>query len=376
MNSKLENIINHIKDMKSKLNKNAKEGQAVLMHLARVEALIIESTYQSNKIDFTKIHQAILHIETIKINLNSSFFGNKLKTMADVMAEKGEIILPEHERVLAVGTTLPFEAIPANKEHDFGSIHQALVELISSHYQFLKNDEIRKSIKKSAKDVWSCEYPSDENNQILNQAIGEWQELCMGLNNDPKKACKDFTRNISIRGLTATDHKDVEDLIDYLLVASNYSENHQDLLKIWLQANGGQDINRFLDLLMASGEFTAGNPVGLSGVKAIEQGWILEKNKVIFSYETMVYSLIKDGNVVANDNKNRLTTVIDPEKIQDSKTNYFKVPPLMKVSAKIELTIANNQIIPAIKSLQVISYTNDIKKPDFTLNEVKKMSYN
>ena len=350
-------------------------------HSIYIKSLLKQSFAGSDRdeINIAKLYEAIHYIETMKIRTPPSFFSwqnEKLMTMADKMVQKGEYILPVHERAQkAISVISSAGPVPVKAEKHFGAIHHALVELVSERYQFLKNEEKHEKVKKASLS-WSYNYPlDDELGEVMNQSIGEWQAHHTPMRAEPTKAYKDFKRDICIRGITAATDTEVDDLLDYLVKGSSYSLEEQKAIKRWLQSNGGQDMNRFLDLLLMSGEFTP-NPSSLVNTESLEQGWSIEKGKVVFSYESVIYSINMDGDVMVDNGKGQLVIEENPETIKNKSGNY-SVPPLMRVKSKIELNINEGVVTPSITALNVQSYNSALLNPESKiLNDTQFSMYN
>lgn len=360
------NNLNRVNELISYIEKNInKNDTTVNEHLFYIKSLLKQSLpLDGEKINIAKIYEAIHYIETMRIKVPHSIFSEKVVTMAELMSKKGEVLLPAYERKQKpINLKHQIGTVSASAENQFGSLHHALVELISLRYQFLNEEELRTKTKKPSI-AWNYDYPLDESNEIMNQAIGEWQAKYIKKNSDATKAYGDFKRTTSIRGLTAKTDKEAEDLLDYLLAGSNYPQGCENTLRQWLQANGGQDINRFLDTLMLSGEFTPEKMTSLLNTKGIEQVWCIEDGKVVFLYTPIVYSLSIDGEIMINDGTGKLAATAEPEHIQDKKTGDYRVLPIMEVNAKIELNVVGDEVIPSITKLSVTSYSPDLAKPE------------
>ncbi|WP_133137349.1 hypothetical protein [Legionella rowbothamii] len=352
--------------------------EAVNRHFIYIKSLLKQSFSgdSSNEINIAKLYEAIHYIETIKIRTQSSFFSRSSTTvmsMADKMVEKGECILPIHERAqkAIIGTPSP-GPVPAKAEKYFGAVHHALVDLLSARYQFLKNEEKQEKIKKAPL-KWNYNYPlDDELGEVMNQSIGEWQAHHSLMKSDPTKAYTDFKRDIYIRGITAKTDQEVDDLLEYLVKSSSYSLEDQKVIKQWLQSNGGQEMNRFLDLLLVSGEFTP-YPAALVNTASLEQGWSIENGNVVFSYEAVIYSINMEGDIRVNNGKGQLVIEDNPENIKGKSGNY-SVPPLMKIKSKIELNINEGVVTPSITALNVESYNSVLLNPEAKILNDKEVS--
>ncbi len=365
MRDKVDGLHNRVNGIIAYIEKNFPHpDEAVNTHFIYIKSLLKQSS-SSDEVNIAKLYEAVHYIETIKIRPQSSFFSsqsNKVMTMADKMVQKGEFILPAQERaqkpISVISSAGP---VPVKSDEYFGAVHHALVELISSRYQFLKNEEKYEKVKK-APVIWSYNYPLDEElGEVMNQSIGEWQAHHTPLQSESTKAYRDFKRDICIRGITARSDEEVQDLLDYLVKGSSYSLEEQKVIKQWLEANGGQDMNRFLDLLLISGEFTP-TPSSLVNTESLQQAWSIENGKVVFSYESVIYSINMDANVYVSNGKGQLVVEENPEKIKDKLGNYH-VPPLMRVQSKIELNINDGVVTPSITGLSVQSHSSGLVEP-------------
>ncbi|WP_428411510.1 hypothetical protein [Legionella sp.] len=379
MKEKVDGVHNRVNAIIGYIERNfPSPDEAVNTHFIYIKSLLKQSSagINSDEINIAKLYEAIHYIETIEIRTKPSFFFQqkaKATTMADKMVQKGECILPVHERSQkAISVTTSVGSVPVKAEKHFGAVHHALVELVSSRYQFLKNEEKNVKVKKAPLS-WNYNYPLDEElGEVMNQSIGEWQARQTLMKSDPTNAYSDFKRNIYVRGITATTDKEADDLLEYLVQGSSYSLEQQKVIKQWLQSNGGQDMNRFLDLLLMGGEFTP-NPSSLVNVETIEQGWSIENGKIVFSYESVIYSMNMDGDVRVSNGKGRLVIEENLENIKDKSGNY-SVPPLMRVKSKIELNISEGVVTPSITALNVQSYNSVLLNPESKILNDKELS--
>ncbi|MGC1182566.1 hypothetical protein [Legionella sp.] len=333
-------------------------SKEIIQHLCFIKSILKQGMHPNGNVNIAKIHEALHYIETIEITKKSFFFQHTEILMADALSKNKETILPEHERQLkslSFSQKNPHQAITSKDYSVFGLIHKTLSDLVINRLQFEKNAKNRLKLKKSP-EVWVYEYPVVKG-QVMNQAVGEWQADRMKLASsqyEPQKAYTDFQRNISIRGMIGQTEDEVTDLLNYLVVATNYSLDEKKSIKYWLEMKGGQDNNRFLDLLIASGAFTSQMGSALLKTTSLEQNWTLENGKIIFFYESMVHALFVDGEVWVNNGLGVLAKEPDPEQIT-SEINQ----PLMHVCAKIELNInSDHKVIPQIIALKIISFTN------------------
>jgi hypothetical protein len=382
MQEKVDGVHNRVNGIIAYIERNfPSPDEAVNTHFIYIKSLLKQSFSgsNSNEINIAKLYEAIHYIETIKIRAQPSFFSQSsttVMTMADKMAQKGECILPVQERTQkAISITTSAGPVPVKSEKHFGAVHHALVELLSARYQFLKNEEKHEKVKRAPL-RWNYNYPlDDELGEVMNQSIGEWQAHHTPMQAEPTKAYRDFKRDICIRGITATTDKEADDVLEYLVKGSSYSLEQQKVIKQWLQSNGGQDMNRFLDLLLISGEFTP-NPSSLVNTESMEQGWGIEHGKIVFSYESVVYSINMDGDVRVNNGKGQLVIEENPETIKGKSGNY-SVPPLMRVKSKIELNINEGVVTPSITALNVESYNSALLNPESKiLNDTELSMYN
>lgn len=171
------NNLNRVNELISYIEKNInKNDTTVNEHLFYIKSLLKQSLpLDGEKINIAKIYEAIHYIETMRIKVPHSIFSEKVVTMAELMSKKGEVLLPAYERKQKpINLKHQIGTVSASAENQFGSLHHALVELISLRYQFLKEEELRTKTKKPSI-AWNYDYPLDESNEIMNQAIGEWQ---------------------------------------------------------------------------------------------------------------------------------------------------------------------------------------------------------
>lgn len=360
MKSKIDVLVEHIENKLLAV----KQSSAIEQHLYYIKSILKQSETHDDRINIAKIHEAIHYIETIKIEQYTTFFAPQSRSMAELLQRHEEVIFPDRERrvrPLSLQSKQQSDAVIAKSHTLFGPIHGTLMDMILERLQFAKNAEINAQIKNPPV-AWEYEYPLDEG-EVMNQAIGEWQAARMEFpesQDELQKDYKDFQRNISIRGLTGKSADEVTDLLTYLVCAANYPEHDKAAIKYWLQERGGQDNNRFLDLLLMSGEFTACMESGILKTRGIEQNWTLECGKIVLFYESVVYALMINGSICVNDGRGGLSKELNPEKIK-SENNL----PLMRVRAKIELNInSNHNVVPQITALSVTSFSPNLVKPE------------
>ncbi|MFJ1269911.1 hypothetical protein ACD661_15225 [Legionella lytica] len=329
-----------------------KEGK---VHLMVIKSLCKQSIAQEDKISVVKVLEALCYIESIKVQNTFNFFASSRSLRANLVSQH-RTVLPQRETAQTPFLLATSKAATAIKEKSikvFTDIHEDLAnEIVSNH-----NARIVQNIQTSP-EVWHYNYSTDNDGFIMNQVIGDWQNMMIEHATETKKSYQDFMRDFSIHGLCGQNHDQVDELLNHLVTNSDYPEEKKNELFVWLQQNGGQNNNRFVDFLFINGAFTP-QPASLTRTVAKENSWSLEKGKIILNFELAIFALCAEGDVlIANTNK-RLRREPNPEKI-DIKTTL----PLANVSAKLQLTINNEgKVVPHVSRLNVTSYNEELINP-------------
>lgn len=248
---------------------------------------------------------------------------------------------------------VPSTAFPENIYNDFIGFYKQI-----SKY----NEGLSKS--------WHFSYPLT-NGEVMRQGIGGWQNAMMEVNLDPQiqlsGGMKDFLREYKIEGQSYG--KDVDAIVkalDQLVAKADKDPQNQTLLKEWLIANGGQQMNRFFDrLLFDDKEFSTGDlsyaPVTSVGRLA---NWTMgEDGHLQFEYKCDIYDLtvanLNDPESIpasmvreADGNVHMADTPIDKEQTD-------KYLPLIQYHTQIELEIVDGKVKPKITQLDVAAFGTD-----------------
>lgn len=360
MPHRIDNIISTVE---KHLRVSAEGDTPLALHLNHVRSILEQSKMEDGTVNPAKIHEVMRYIETIKIEKKKGFFGSSNPgTMDELLAQHGEVILPASERRRS---TVAFSHVPllsATHHLVFGPIHRDLFESFLEYLQYPKNQEIQRSMP-SAEAVWTFPYPQDETGEIMNQQIGEWQALQMRLSDEsPRRAYADFQRNLSIHGMVGKTEKDVDQLLEYLVADSDYTPEQRAAIIRWLQSNGGQNNNRFVDQLISSGIYTDGLPTANLKSKSAEQNWTIENGKIVLHCDITSYGLMIGGVPYTNSDTKKLETLDDVERLSDPKSRFS---PMLRMQATIKLEVdAAGQVEPRIVMLNVTSFNQMLSPPE------------
>ncbi|MDI9818465.1 MULTISPECIES: hypothetical protein [unclassified Legionella] len=358
MKDTINRIIDHIETKLLPVH-TKKEDEPLLFHLITVKSLLKQSIQTDEKVNIAKIHEVLHCIETIGIKQKSGFFGQSTPlTMAEILEKHGERILPQEERqqlplFLAYDTRPKLET----KCHElFGPIHHSLYEAAKPWLQYEENANIHKSLN-PPKTIWTYTYPTNDNKEILNDPIGVWQASQMNLSSSLTKAYTDFKRDISIRGIKSNTDEDIDALLEYLLESSDYPPGEKPKIKQWLERNGGQDNNRFFDLLLANGEYSGEPGSANLSSKSLEANWTIEDGKVVMNISMVSYAMLIEGRCFVNSRSGDLIAV-EPD------ATSKEGPPLLQLQAKIKLSVNdNNRVKPSVVALEVTSFNKELNIP-------------
>ncbi len=339
------------------------DDRPLVHHLNNVKFILLQSKMEDGTINVADIHKVIQYIETIKIEKKKGFFGSAgLETMGELLAQHGETILPASKRP---PSTMAFSSGPllSVKHHKiFGLIHHTLYQNFLEYLQYPKNQETQRSMT-SAETIWAFSYPKDEGGEIMNQAIGEWQARLMQLPEEsPRLAYIDYMRDLSIQGMVGRTEADVDRLLEYLVADSEYTAEQKAAIIRWMQSNGGQSNNRFVDVLIGSGAYTNGVAATNLKSKRAEQNWTMENGKVVMHCDITSYALMIGGVPYINSSTNKLETIDDVETLSDPRNRFS---PMLRMQATIKLEVnADGHVEPRIDTLNVTSYNKMLSPPE------------
>lgn len=336
---------------KHKMNAVQAKNGILLMHLNHVARMLEESKNPKNQsIDDDKLYEVARYIETIQTQQTTwGFFKDTStkKTLADVFAEKGQKILPQSEHEQQESINVP--ALPYRDHEILGQIYKSLWQI---------------PLK-----VWSFSYPKNEKGEVINNAIGEWQSALMKLSETPNKAFLDFHRNIGIEGTSAVTEEHMDYLLWKLVARANYPVGDRAILIQWLKSNGGQENNRFIDLLLMSKEFTAEMATNFSSIST-KQNWSLREGKIVFECDVTNYALGIEGNPYVNKNTQTLEEATIDELLEFKENIKHGVQktgilPMLRFKADVELHINDEKRVePRIVELDVTSYNEQLTSPE------------
>jgi len=345
------------------INKQIKatQDQQLISVLQTVRRMLEESDDGRN---IAQLQRAILYLHKIPIK-SMGFFSSAL---GDILKEEERSTFDvdkasqEHKKNLPL---VPESALSDEARRVLGSLTMALMR----HYKPL---------------AWSYAYPLGQDGQVMNDPIGEWQAQCMVVSESRDKAYRDFKRDITLSGEKSTSDAEVTKKIETLVAgAISYPEGDKEKLIQWLQHNGSQENNRFLDLLIASGHFSSLEQGGatLYKVKNIKQNWLVEHGKICFDYDIIINSISFEKNYertflyAVSDGKISITD--DPEKVKKEITvREGQLPPyLMRVTAKMELAVdESGKIKPSIVALNVLNFSEKLLSPERLDQQVPRPS--
>jgi len=299
-----------------------------------------------------KIAAALYYLEHLPVKESGMFFESTLPLGASLIARHqsclGKVIL-QGEDLDTVANGIPKAPLQPAARQAMGNIHVSLMKF----YQ----------------QSWTYSYPLDNTGQVMNDAIAIWQNPLIGVGkaDNPRKAYVDFKRDYQILGESLKNARDddVTSAIKRLVNKSNADERQKGLLTSWLQAKGGQGVNRFVDFLLLNGELGP-KEAGLLQAKGLENIWFAENGNIYFSYDMAVSSLmLPDGKMLYANSRAEALMTDDPQEMADAvKVKKGKSPPvLMRVNARIRLDIDNDQVVPKIVNLDITSYTDKLLSP-------------
>lgn len=365
--SYIECAISSINEQESKKNHKSKNALLYVKVLNRLLHLLKESDDGKN---VESLQEAISFLERIPVK-NDFLCGDTL--LGELLKEKNYRTLHTLSELDRMQASTP--PINNSREQELGSIHITLAGYL--RFLFLN------------KPTWTFPYPLENNEQVMNDPIGIWQDDRMTLSSEPLRAFRDYLRDISLRGLDKKEKSIAQ--IDAKLCkmvdnASGYDTDEKELIKNWLRAMGGQGTNRFVDRLIENNHFTDPENENDGWVLAhsipLEQHWYPENGKISGCFDILILALRKGIVELMYADPNDKQSE-DPVKIAtefDELENYpkEKLKPILRNKAFIKLDIAKvakydeeqqkiveRKIVkPKIISLDAVGYTNFLKSPE------------
>ena len=296
--------------------------------------------------------------------------GEKCKHFSrGICLKKNEAILSTSERSQPSPTSVNRSQLP-RKYHDiFGQIHGTLYDLAQEHMKLQPYGLTQNKQQKGLKPAWEISNPK-EDDEVMNQEIGNWQAGQMKLREATDKATRDYLRNVSVRGMYANTEEDIEHLLQYLVDCSKYKNNNdKDILRQWLAHNGHQGNKDFINFLAHAGGIISKEGVVLGVSQTDELNWTIENGDIVMNIDISVHSLIMNDRIYANDKNGHMVVTDSPENIK--KTGA----PLLRFQSQVKLHINNDQVVePQVTRLIVTSYTSDLQPSDKLVSQNSAIS--
>jgi len=221
---------------------------------------------------------------------------------------------------------------------------------------------------------WAYEYPLDpQSNQVMNDVVGNWQnELLRQLPDKKDEALRDFTRGFTIdqvggsayllNNSTKPDETQIKKDLDQLLSPLK-ARNQAELYKEYICNLGGQaNTSIVTDMLQAEG-------FGTLGIQVVKANWEMRDGKPTLDCSYNVNGLLDmdngkllykslEGKTIESEEFEALR--LQTEQLTDIKTEQ---PPMTNIGFSVKLEVSNNQVIPKIADMYILSYTNKLKSP-------------
>lgn len=324
-------------------------------HLTYIKGLLTHSIKDPEVINRATIQETMRYIESIQLEKPTLFFfWSSPNTLREKLINERKLVFPESKMLNKLATFSERSPLPRTSVDIFTSIHDTLFEVIRENLALEKGEQ-----PAAPSAVWTYSYPKNESNHIVDPAVIAWETAHASLLPGDPAYERDFIRDYSILNMFGKTSDVVDDLLAYLLQSSTYNHEEQRTLLAWLKANGGQDNNRFIDLLLAKGAYTNNRPATQFKSSGIAQNWtISDEGKIIFQLDTVLHGLVVDGEVYqTNPDNGTLETV---ELVHDDSHNLI---PCLEVRATIELDLNEGRVQPHVTNLIVTSYTQSLLPP-------------
>lgn len=311
-----------------------------------------------------KTRDALIYIQNIKIEsdnmLSTMFMPNEY--FSDYLAEKKHPLLMVKNREPSMAVVLT----EVQKKY-LAEIHTRLIHLIPH---------------------WQYTFQLDQNGEVTNAAIAEWQRMQMKVREDVT-IIDDYARAITIRGeygdealgkvgggmIKGTVESNVKKKINDLVIdAKGYLDKDKASLINWLTHNGGQDNTRFVDLCFGSGCFSPQGKkfrIGSVEKESVMQNWdINSAGKICFHYDVFINTLSLEEDPQAGCYVKLDTGLVefrdDLEEVKDQQ-KLGKLLPLARVMASVELDVVNGKVKPKVVKFVFDNYASSklfLVRPD------------
>lgn len=338
MKAKIEQIINNIDRKISDADASKKAiPKAAQEHLIFFK-LLLKDGLISGKPLINVLKDAILYIENIKIqSVKGTFFSKgSTITMKNLLGKSTYLSNREAQSPLITRSAIHNTMLT---DQDTLNFFKTIYEDLGSVYPI---------------NGWNYTYPLDDG-EVFNQAIGEWQVAMIPINPvQHYNAYMDFKRNFTLEGKKEEDDDAITQALSALIAKTDYTDTQKENVMRWIQENGGQELNRFVDKLFEFKEFT-GELTALAETDSSLNDWSVENGRMVFSYECCIYSYIDENGHIR---KNSESGHIVESGGQDRSL------PLLWICAKIELDVSDKQVIPKVTALNVSSFTSELRRPD------------
>ena len=335
-------------------------NESLIFHLSALKSILMQSIKRNNAdpaiINIAKIHEAIHYLETIPLKNKVQFFKKKSSTISEQLKKTKRIVLPENElnqpSLIKYGLE-KFYSLSSSQEQFFIELHTTLFASFENYLSY-KNTPMNQK-KLSFKPAWIYSYPLENDSEVSNPSISEWQKETMEdrPGDNLNAAFEDFIRSISIKGVVGKNENDVENLLEYLFDNTIYPEEDKEMLKAWTKTKGGQIMDVITAKLLFHGELSHQSMEILKSV-SIEDNWTVAEGKAIRIIDRVIYGL-DFNNEYHYWSNGRLTPTVDYEPINDPASK-----PILRIEVKIQLDIENKQVVPKVIHLTISSHTHDL----------------
>ncbi|EKD70124.1 MAG: hypothetical protein ACD_46C00628G0006 [uncultured bacterium] len=220
--------------------------------------------------------------------------------------------------------------------------------------------------------------PLDENGEVMNKIIKEWQEDRKRIINQEEEikgeqdsVLSDFSRSSLFKidnksfGDEKKENKDknaiiiLSNMFDRLVdKAKGYESKDKEKLKNWLKINGGQQILGFIQLLVGSGYFS--QPAIMGTAPNAVNNWKVDKyGKIIFYFEADV-EVLKVGETahIRMADGSRDVGMETYNAMRDTK----KILPQAHIVSEVQLDLEHGKVVPKVVRLDVTIYDSTLLK--------------
>lgn len=361
----IENIIAHLRDKLLQGREKHSEGYLLLVNdvLKQVSSLA-QKEGDENNIDPKRIESALRFIGGLRFRDGSLFLPANYPFVDTLQRRKLHVLEP--------GKQVPTEdqskiVYPNRLLREVGGDLALCYQQLLSLYKMVNYYKPNQQGVITTKDIseWKTTMEHDLSKKMEKEGFKPEADTGSAL-------YKDFTRDIRVNGVSATNTKEFEakskeviaigmgKKIDELLAPLSLSKQQQASLATAIKVIGGQDMNRFIDTELKTTLLKEGYALGMGSSGDIN--WVRQGDRIFCELQRKTVSLVDTNTLdtVLIDPKDNKLKRMDPERTQ-ALLKTGKVLPVYDCEARVELRL-NSSGKPCLNVVTFVpSYTRQLQ---------------